>query len=201
MAAASAAGELKQQGSAPPLARRLSRNPAERAEFRHFDPIVSSGPVSRRTEACSVSARCRDRGADAGHPPAGASHDAVLDYACWGHARTRALCAPGREPRRRGREQGQLRKRRRRLRRLGARCAGRCAIRATNTFAWPARARVEQRHCGLLDGHVARLADADFSIGRSPGRPSPRAADRGFAAHWADCVAACDVPSCWGAGS
>ena len=48
MAAASAAGELKQQGSAPPLARRLSRNPAERAEFRHFDPIVNSGPVSRR---------------------------------------------------------------------------------------------------------------------------------------------------------
>ena len=23
----------------------------------------------------------------------------------------------------------------------------------------------------------------------------------GLAAHWADCVAACDVPSCWGAGS
>jgi hypothetical protein len=98
-----------------------------------------------------------------------------------GHARTPALCAPRRGARRRGREQGQLRNRR------GETPASGC--------------RVDQRPCEFLDAHVARRADGDFQAGRSPGRPNPPAVDRGLAGHRADCVAACDVPSCWGAGS
>ena len=63
------------------------------ADFR-FDRIVSSGPANRRTDACSVSARCREDGVAPEilvpeaeqdglpqSPPAGASHDTLLDHA------------------------------------------------------------------------------------------------------------------------
>ena len=92
-------------------------------------------------------------------PPAGESHDAVLDYASWVMRAHLPSALPDGIRAGAGRERGrQLRKRRGQLRRLGARCAGPCAIRATTTFVWPARARAYQRRCELLDAHVARLA-------------------------------------------